>query len=500
MPENRRRRIIKPYDPFEGEEGQELYDEIKGPLLERKIYVPMSLILGGFFAIIVMSISLTYIVISWSGDTLELEENGRLVALREAAAETTLDFRESPSARPLAVERPQAAVDVGGFRQTLPNVRISGIETPERQFQRQATSRSLPPVVDLSQVGSAPSPAASIVQAAIPPPRRQAASFERALRIAPPSVNLTPGSFTRDFETTLVPKTTQKLMMRRFAKATSFPEPTGAVNPLTIPATGRGLAEKNREFSRANGTTEPVSDMAETRQAGTGLSNPAISPLAESGRNIGRPLGSSNPVVDLNVAGDPTPRAVAEGQPTDQKLLRRRFAKATALPEAEGGNNPLTIPLEGGQVSTRSRTFSRALGLAAPTTDLVLSASILPGTLGPAVVPNQKLMSRRYAKTTSIPERLPFPDPIENTPVPDPVIRDNSIFRSQDLEPWQRYAASVPMGIEGQGRIVIIIDDMGNNSNMAARLAELEGPLNFAFFALRPQPFPPNFEYSQPRP
>ena len=397
MPENRRRSIIKTHRPYENEEERGLYDEGKEPLLERKIYVPASLIFGGFFAIILMSFSLTYLLTTWSGDPLELEENARLVALREAAAETTLEFRQSPSTRPFGVEWPEAVVDVGGFRLALPSVSISGIETDERQFQRQAANRTLPPVADLSLRTRGIGLTASIAPTAIPEARRQASSFDRALVISPPSVDLTPGSFRRDFETTLVPETTQKLMMRRFAKATSFPEATDEVNPLTVPATGQGLTTRNADFERANGTREPVSDLAATRQASRALADPANSPLPENGRNFDRPLASTNPVADLGVSVYPAPRAVVEGQKSDQKLLMRRYAKASTPPEAAAGNNPLTIPLEGEQIEPRSPSFSRALGLDAPATDLVLSAGNLPGIQGPAVVPDQKLLARRFA-------------------------------------------------------------------------------------------------------
>lgn len=489
MPENRRRRIIKTYDPHKIEEERDLYDEVKEPLLERKIYVPTSLIFGGFLAIILMSFSLTFLIMTWGGDPLELEENGRLAAFREAAAETTLEIRQSPGTRPFGVARPEPQVDVGGLRLALPSVSISGIEAPERRFQRQAANRTFAPVADLSLRTPGITPMASIASIAIPGARRGASSFDRALAISPPRVDLTPRSFRRNFETASVPQTTQKLMMRRFAKATSLPEATGAVNPLTVPLNGQGLEENNRSFDQANGTMEPVSDLAATRQASTNasaLSIPANARLTEKGRDFDSPLSATFPVADLSVTAYPPPRAVPEGQTSAQKLLIRRYAKASAPPEAATGNNPLTIPLQGEQIGTRSRNFSRALGLDAPTTDLVLSAGILPGIQGPAVVPDQKLLARRFAKATSIPERLPVPGATETLPVPDPVLENNSIARGPDLEPWQRFAARVPPDIEGQGRIVIIIDDMGNNSNMAARLAELDGPLNFAFLPYAP--------------
>lgn len=486
MPENRRRRIIRTDDPYENEDDLEVYEGPNDPLLERKVYIPVSLIVGGFFAIVLMSFSLTYMFMTWGDDTLELPENARLLALREAAQETTLETRESPSVRPIGVEQPAAEVDVGGFRQAFPGASISGIESPERQFSRQSTAKTLPPVVDLSPARSA-SLGAAVDPTPVPGARRAATSFEKPLGISPPSVDLTPGSFTRAFETPAVPQPTQKLMMRRFAKATTFPEGSETVNPLTIPATGQGLETRNRNFPRANGTSEPVSDLSVTRQASTNPQTPSgVAALPETSRNIDRPQGTTGPVADLGVNTYPIPLAVPEGQSAEQKLLMRRYAKATSAPEAEAGNNPLTIPLEGGTVETRTRNFSRALGLEEPATDLVLTATNLPNIAAPTEVPDQKLMSRRFAKATTIPERLPVSNPIEIAPTPAPVSPDQSIARGQDLEPWQRFAARVPQGIEGQGRIVIIIDDMGNNSNMAARLAELDGPLNFAFLPYAP--------------
>lgn len=47
-------------------------------------------------------------------------------------------------------------------------------------------------------------------------------------------------------------------------------------------------------------------------------------------------------------------------------------------------------------------------------------------------------------------------------------------------QPWQKYA--VPSkATEGQSRVVIIIDDMGLNSHMTKRIADLPGPLELAF-------------------
>lgn len=484
MAENRRRRIIKTAKPLEGEGAGDLYEEVKDPLLERKVYVPVSLIIGGFVAIILMSISLTYMVMTWGGDTLELAENERLAAYREAAAETTLAIRQSPSVRPLGVERPEAEVDVGGFRSALPGASIIGVEASPRAFERQAVGRTAPPVAELLLSGRGTSPVALGVPTAIPGARRQAGSFERALVISPPSVDLIPGSFKRGFEAILIPETSQKLMMRRFAKATVFPESDDTANSLTIPLSGQGLATRNPDFARADGVKEPVSDLAGTREARANIpaiTSPGVGALVENGRSFERPQSSGNPVVDLGVNDFPSPGIVPEGQTPDQKLMMRRYAKASAIPEAAAGNNPLTIPLEGGLLTESPRTFSRALGLAEPATDLVLSAANLPSIQGPTAVPGQKLMSRRYAKATVIPERMPRTDPIEVTPAPD-----TSIAGGQNLEPWQRFAARVPAGIEGRGRIVIIIDDMGNNSAMAARLAELDGPLNFAFLPYAP--------------
>ena len=98
-------------------------------------------------------------------------------------------------------------------------------------------------------------------------------------------------------------------------------------------------------------------------------------------------------------------------------------------------------------------------------------------------VPGQKLLQRRYAIAVTSPQIVDIP------PAPIPAARQTSPLSLQEQVPWRRYAAAIPEDIEGKGRIVIVIDDMGNNSAMARAFGDLEGPLNFAFL-----PYAPNLE------
>lgn len=60
-------------------------------------------------------------------------------------------------------------------------------------------------------------------------------------------------------------------------------------------------------------------------------------------------------------------------------------------------------------------------------------------------------------------------------------IIDKAVMMTSEADrPWQKYAAA-SKAANGQPRVVIIIDDMGLNSRMTKRIAELPGPLELAF-------------------
>ncbi len=495
MSDDRKRRIIKGWDQKDPAPEETPSPGQPAPpgekLLDKTVYIPAPLIFLGFFAIALMSFSATYLIMSMAPD-LDLPENQELLAYREAAAETTLALREVPGTRAKGVAFPSPDVSVMGYRSLFPDARTAAVSAPPRGFNREAAAKIAPPVINLRPKRPGQKPTAVVTAADIPGLRAGKGPFPGANPVKPPVTELVPGTFAQSFEIPALTPAPQKLMPRRFAKTATRPEPAAGVNPLTIPGAGTMPGVREVSLTRAREVGAPVSDLGADSFVAKGQVVAVTQKFGYVPKGEGSfptPAKVENPVADLKIKPGPRPAIRAKGQTPDQKLMARRFAKATSFPEANGDANPLTQALEGGVLEQNSRDFSRALGISDPAATLVLVPGKTPEISAPAAVPGQKLMVRRYAKATVIPERLPG----ETRPTQDRIEPALSAPpRSQDssLEPWRRFAAAVPANINGKGRIVIIIDDMGNNTRMAEALAKLSGPLNFAFL-----PYAPNLDY-----
>lgn len=463
MTEGRRRRIIKSstsveHPPEAFRQQEEVYEApayapaARESLLDKKIYIPVPMIFAGLLGIMAVSFLATWLVVKWPGPSLDLPENAKIQAFREAAEPLAVPERAGPEKVALAIDFPEASVEVASFRRGLP----VAIPTPERvsgtRFAPDQAKPVRPPVARLAALETAGSKPR--IEEGISLPRERAGvSPTGVLDISPPVADVAVTSFRQAFDIPKPDAISQKLLARRYAKGAEPPNPAGNVDPLTTPVAG------------------------DERRL------PSFSSPADAGA----------PVTDLILEAADLPAMSPRTETPGQKLMARRFAKAVTGPELDSPlgslsrgqrvvalTDPVAVPAEG-----ETGTLAKALGVRDPAADLVVAGSSPPETLGRGQPLGQKLMPRRYAKATGIPEQIILPGE-EQAPVPEtPVLRTED----QTLEPWRRYAAAVPPGIEGRGRIVIIIDDMGNNLRMAERLAGLQGPLNFAFL-----PYAPNLE------
>ena len=177
-------------------------------------------------------------------------------------------------------------------------------------------------------------------------------------------------------------------------------------------------------------------------------------------RTFARAAGLADPVAIIDPAPK-TVRVVSRQDALPEKLFKRRHAFAAAMPVSEE-----TPPAE-------SAEFSQAVVGEEPDAILTLEEA------RPA--PAEKPAVRRYAKLGDAPRVQEQQVITPAAPRPSVVVREKD-----ETKAWRKYAAQVPAGAENKPKIVIIIDDMGNNRRMSELMGSLEGPLNFAFLPYAP--------------
>ncbi|MEE8258876.1 MAG: divergent polysaccharide deacetylase family protein, partial [Sphingomonadales bacterium] len=150
----------------------------------------------------------------------------------------------------------------------------------------------------------------------------------------------------------------------------------------------------------------------------------------------------------------------------------------------QNGTNPLEQSVIGEVNEAGQPSLTEVVGSNDPVAVLRLPPGNVPVADAAADIPGQKLMQQRLANAVPPPEGLATP-PGGITP-PEEGILSGPNFAGEEDKPWRRFAVAAPLDTAGKGRIVIVIDDMGNNSAMANSFSQLDGPLNFAFLPYAP--------------
>ena len=287
----------------------------------------------------------------------------------------------------------------------------------------------------------------------------------------------------------------QKLMQRRYANAVTAPDLNADGNPLLRPVTGGGLPVKTTALTRVGDTAGPVADLIlpERRTGTEALQTPGLGERVREANltvvtNIDEPVARLNlPEREVDVVFN---SRVGEGLETRQANLTTALGAdepvaLLTLPVRTAGTMAVVQPGVG--LETRGLNLAETLGIGDPVALLNLPAREIGVLGGEIALPAQKLMRRRYARAVTNPELQ------EAVPAPSIVIippdQGTSLLRQEADKPWRRYAARVPADAAGKPKIVIIIDDMGNNSAMAQAFSQLPSPLTFAFL-----PYAPNLE------
>jgi len=244
----------------------------------------------------------------------------------------------------------------------------------------------------------------------------------------------------------------------------------------------------SRGVNRVVAVNAPVADLqaGEARFAGV---VPAITPKATlapnpNGQSLAGALDVSNPVAIITLRTRTPGPVVDAGDAGPQKLMQQRFANAVAPPELQNGTNPLEQSVIGEVTEAGEPTLAEAVGSNDPVAVLTLPSGSVPVAAATADIPGQKLMQQRLANAVAPPEVMATP-PADISP-PEDGILSGPTFAGEEDKPWRRFAVATPLNTAGKGRIVIVIDDMGNNSAMANSFSQLPGPLNFAFLPYAP--------------
>ncbi|MCH7807456.1 MAG: divergent polysaccharide deacetylase family protein [Proteobacteria bacterium] len=503
MSENRRRQIIRHLpEEWEGDDvygatGEEDY-LVYAPrerLLEKRVYLPLPVMLLGFLTIILISVTMTYLVMNWPAPGLEFAENPELARFEAAASPSTLPGRDFDPGQPLSVNAPLADLSGTGGEGISHYAGLRQSTVPDdlgRAFSPVETIPAKMPVADLSPPGhldpiaGIPRPAQTLDPLTKSPPIK-------ALGVKAPVVDLNPSSHldripaVRTSAQTLDPLemrglasalgvaapaallslptqnpgkvfdqanlTSQKLMQRRYARAVAAPVLEQGGGPQLQPAAGDRLKTRTARLETAAAVGAPVVELnLEQRRLEGSYRQPVGAGLQTKKYDIRKTLALGDPAVELILAER---QADYPGERETGTMLETREAMS----------------------------LTAALGLDHPVALLKLPERPVTGNFKALDVPGQKLMQRRYAIAVTSPKQMDIP------PTPIPGARQTPPLSLQEQVPWRRYAAAIPEDIEGKGRIVIVIDDMGNNSAMARAFGDLEGPLNFAFL-----PYAPNLE------
>ena len=549
MVEKRRRQIIRNLSPevtedrgvieaqIEDIEHEDVPEEelVEYPsnenLLGKRVYLPMPVILLGFLTIVFASVTLTFVAMNLPAPGLDFPENPELARFEAAANPGTLPEKTFQPDPALAVNAPVSdlgTMSVGAAR-FAPLRQNQVPNNLGRTFaQRQITETNIPvailrptshlsgvtgtdvsaktlvptnpgtlpqalgvkaPVIDLtSTLRIADAPITRTAPFALPP--QENLDLATAVGVNAPTTLLVLTTRNPGDVIELAQTTPQKLMRQRYAKAVTSPEMEAGGNPLLQPATGRGLPTKIASLEGVTGVSPPVADLQFGDPSGIAHEQTAAN-LETKQYTIREPFSLKDPVVDMTLperAIKSAPEVVINsGLETKNYQIRKTSTlKAPVvdlvLAERQVG---YTAGMDGETgLVIKNVTLTEALGLDSPKVLLNLPVRRASASGNKLNVPDQKLMQRRYARAVTNPQQMEFNPPSQPTRA-QPTL-DRSL---NDLDPWQRYAAVVPADIEGKGRIVIIIDDMGNNSNMARALGELDGPLTFAFL-----PYAPNLQ------
>lgn len=529
MSEGRRRQIIKHAEPAEARREEAFAPEpIEAPeydyphenLLEKRIYLSWPMMILGMVSIMLMSFLVTFVVVKWPEGELVIAPDPSIARLKADLAEEHLPVREAILPRAMGVEAP--AADLAGSAMTGKTAMVSPERLPERSFDKDPIAAASPPVAEMTPATRAE---ASIEGKAALPGLRQAYAPPRAAAAERPIADLSLQSFAANFDVSPVDVPDQKLMLRRYANAPSrplaeMPEQTFAEpNRKAIETVAGSPGERSFKPKPVDAAEGPIADLQpatltkalvlETanvpeekmlqrryaNRAGAPAIPEGIDPLAISVVGGGLPerhvslrqaLETESPVADLTPRRETIPEISPKAAIPDQKLLSRRYANRAGAPVLDGAKNPLEIPVTGDGLPERHRSFASALGIKEPVADVNPGGFDAPIGQPLADVPGQRLMQRRYAKAVTAPEKL---DVAVQPAIEIPSPAGQGIapgLSAEEAKPWRRYAARVPDGIAGKGRIVIIIDDMGNNPAMSRRLGDLPGPLNFAFLPYAP--------------
>jgi len=538
MIEDRKRSIIRhqpepgpgPHSQFEPE--QELEYIPHESLLEKRVYLPLPVILLGFLTIILVSISLTYVVVMWPSAELVFPENRELARFEAAANPGVLPKKAYRPERPLALDAPpdslylppldtgrryagleQSAADASLVRDFSPRtaspagIPVADLEPASRRAE---TPKARTTALRLDTLGEGELPRAAGIEAPVfdpaLSPRRQPApgvldtpftldapgerNFIRPAEIKNPVSQLRPEARKADAATNQSQAELLDWGGGPQAAQVGRPEVDNAANPLLKTAAGENLPVRNFSLGKATGVSGPVAEI--TLKAGPAPDGGSLKAAAlETKRFSGQSAFSPGELIaDVRPTGRPLniPPNLTEANGATPR--EHAFTAALELDDpvalmglAEHGVGYPEKFRDGAALETKNTSLTAAMGLDQPVALLNLPVRSAAGNFSSLDVPEQMQPPRRYARAVITPERM---DPI---PPPLPAAREAVPESGQDVPPWRRYAAAVPEAIEGKGRIVIIIDDMGNKPGMARKFGELDGPLNFAFL-----PYAPNLK------
>jgi len=501
MTEDRKRSILRrqppsgpgndPYDnPDNDPEGGEETEYIpRESLLEKRVYLPLPMILVGFLTIIIMSVSLTYVAVMWPTAELEFPENPELARFEAAA---------NPGNLPKKIYRPETSLALDA---PLENIFLPRADTSRRYARLEQSAADGTLARDFSPREARPAG----MPVADPKPATRQKKIFGATTTAQSLDTLEQGPLasatgvqapvaqpvleTRQADAAAYQQYATPLEAKNWpeAREVSRPQVNNSANPLLESATGGGLVTRSARLDPAIGVIGPVAEItlkASLPADGGGQPAAVIETKAFDGRRASSPgelVADVRPTEwsldfqpNLNDNTGVSPKessfenAVGLEEPVARlDLPQRQAAYPDGLRDSAG-------------LETRDISLAAALGLDKPLALTDLPVRRAAGEFSALEVPGQKQLQRRYARAVIPPERM------DAIPAPTPALRETLPLSGEDAPPWRRYAAAVPEGIEGKGKIVIIIDDMGNSPAMARNFGDLAGPLNFAFLPYAP--------------